>query len=223
MGLEASTYLDGLNVAWPLGTDAKSQGDDHIRLLKNVLINTFGAIAAADPFIKHDGTIAMTAALNMNTQLINGVVDPVSAQDAATKAYVDTGGVFLATGDELLCRLFTHTVIPAGFTIGTTANKAVKIIGNAAAIADGGTNTFDTALVNAVSSSAAGAHTHTYSGTTSVYSGLLVGALSNQSWDLNGQTHSHTFSGTTSGASATHQHTTTLAVQHREFHTLVKV
>jgi len=37
MPLETSTTIDGLNALWPLGTDTKSQGDDHLRLLKSVL------------------------------------------------------------------------------------------------------------------------------------------------------------------------------------------
>lgn len=41
MGLEVATYLSGLNSAWPLAGDTKSQGDDHLRLIKSVLIATF--------------------------------------------------------------------------------------------------------------------------------------------------------------------------------------
>jgi len=41
------------------------------------------------PFLLLDGTRAMTGALDMGTNQINNVVDPVVAQDAATKAYVD--------------------------------------------------------------------------------------------------------------------------------------
>lgn len=41
MGLETGTYIDSLNTAWPLGTDAKSAGDDHIRLIKATIKATF--------------------------------------------------------------------------------------------------------------------------------------------------------------------------------------
>jgi len=37
MGLETASYIDQLVAANPLGTDSKSQGDNHIRLLKSVL------------------------------------------------------------------------------------------------------------------------------------------------------------------------------------------
>lgn len=44
MGLEAltsSTYVAGLTAEWPTAGEPKSQGDDHIRLIKGVLKNTF--------------------------------------------------------------------------------------------------------------------------------------------------------------------------------------
>ena len=42
MGLETGTYVDDLNAANPVGaTDLKSQGDDHLRLVKSVLKSTF--------------------------------------------------------------------------------------------------------------------------------------------------------------------------------------
>lgn len=37
MPLENSNTVAGLNPTWPLGSDPKSQGDDHLRLIKNVL------------------------------------------------------------------------------------------------------------------------------------------------------------------------------------------
>ena len=41
MGLETGTYVADLNAANPTSTDPKSQGDDHLRLVKSVLKNTF--------------------------------------------------------------------------------------------------------------------------------------------------------------------------------------
>lgn len=41
MGLETGTYINDLDVANPPGTDKKKQGDDHLRLIKTVLKNTF--------------------------------------------------------------------------------------------------------------------------------------------------------------------------------------
>src|SRR5882757_3599169 len=41
-------------------------------------------------WIKKDGSVAMTGALNMGSQLINFVGNPSISTDAANKAYVDT-------------------------------------------------------------------------------------------------------------------------------------
>ena len=46
MPIEAATTIATLNPLWPLGTDPKSQGDDHIRLTKNVLQTDFAALVA---------------------------------------------------------------------------------------------------------------------------------------------------------------------------------
>jgi len=47
MAVESATNIPGLNVLWPLGTDAKAEGDDHIRLIKSVLKAEFPAGSAA--------------------------------------------------------------------------------------------------------------------------------------------------------------------------------
>lgn len=47
MGLEAATYISQLDSANPLGTDLKQQGDDHLRLIKAVLLASFPNIGGA--------------------------------------------------------------------------------------------------------------------------------------------------------------------------------
>lgn len=41
MGLETGTYIEDLAPGNPLGTDPKSQGDDHLRLIKACIKNSF--------------------------------------------------------------------------------------------------------------------------------------------------------------------------------------
>lgn len=47
MGLETGTFINDLVVTNPLGTDNKSLGDDHLRLIKNTVKNTFPGMAGA--------------------------------------------------------------------------------------------------------------------------------------------------------------------------------
>lgn len=41
MAVESTTKISGLNAAWPLGTDIKSEGDNHLRLIKSTLQAVF--------------------------------------------------------------------------------------------------------------------------------------------------------------------------------------
>lgn len=70
MGLEAATYIHQLDPANPIGgSDPKSQGDDHIRLTKSTLQNTFpnveGEVTASHAELNIlDGVTATAAELN---------------------------------------------------------------------------------------------------------------------------------------------------------------
>lgn len=45
MGLEVVNNIGDLNPAWPLGTDPKSQGDDHLRNVKGAIVTDLGSLA----------------------------------------------------------------------------------------------------------------------------------------------------------------------------------
>ena len=63
MPLESGTYIDDLVATNPTGTDTRRQGDDHIRLIKKTLLNSFPNI---------DGAVTATPAqLNLTTDPTN--------------------------------------------------------------------------------------------------------------------------------------------------------
>jgi hypothetical protein len=62
MALESTTYINGLVATNPTGTDPKSQGDDHIRLVKSAIKNTF-------PNITGQVTATHTELNNIQTDL----------------------------------------------------------------------------------------------------------------------------------------------------------
>ena len=80
MALESTTYIDGLVATNPTGTDPRSQGDDHIRLVKSAVAATFPNIAGAmtathTELNKIDGYTGTTAELNYNDVPTLGTVE----------------------------------------------------------------------------------------------------------------------------------------------------
>lgn len=70
MALESGTYINSLVATNPVSSDPKSQGDDHIRLIKSAILATWpninGAVTASDEELNIlDGVTASTAELNI--------------------------------------------------------------------------------------------------------------------------------------------------------------
>lgn len=87
MGLETGTYIDSLNTSNPGATDSVAQGDDHIRLVKSTIKNTFpnvtGAMTATHTELNLlDGCTANTAELNYVDIATLGTVEASKAVTA---------------------------------------------------------------------------------------------------------------------------------------------
>lgn len=74
MGLETASFISGLTPSWPTATDPKSQGDDHLRLIKAVLQASFPNASKAFYFPTAEaisGTQVLDATDMNNTQYVD--------------------------------------------------------------------------------------------------------------------------------------------------------
>lgn len=97
MPLEEATYISGLNASNPLGTgDPKSQGDDHLRLLKSTILATFPAITGAVTATHTELNILAGATLSTaELNILDGVT--LSASQINQAAQKDAANTFTAT------------------------------------------------------------------------------------------------------------------------------
>jgi microcystin-dependent protein len=94
MALETATFISGLTTTWPTASDFKSQGDDHIRLIKGVLQATFPNGSRAFYFPTAEvttGTLALDATDNQNTVLVDTTAGNVTVTLPAGLATTDKG------------------------------------------------------------------------------------------------------------------------------------
>lgn len=178
MALETVSYIGSLVASNPISTDTVSQADDHIRLIKQVLLNTFPNLTGQvtlnqaqmnNPIPK--GVISMWYGAIANipsgwaicdgTNETPNLIDKFIVGAGDTYAVAATGGdVVSGTGGD-----HTHSLVSAGahdhggvtgavasFSTGT-AGVALATSNHTHSITSGGTHTHS---VNAV-----GTHTHT--------------------------------------------------------------
>lgn len=90
MGLETASYITGLNTSWPLAGDTKSQGDDHLRLLKSVLTLTFPNASKAF-YIPSAEAFSSTITLDATDQNNLVMVDTTAGDIACTLPTLASG------------------------------------------------------------------------------------------------------------------------------------
>jgi microcystin-dependent protein len=138
MGLETGTYISDLDPTFPLHTDGLGQIDSHLRLIKDVLQNTFPNI---------DGPVTSTPTdLNFGVVPVNSIIDnDGDPADLPGNWHVCDGSSYTAPN----ATTYTLPDLRDKFTIGASATKAVTTTGGAASV------TPTVTIANA------GAHTHT--------------------------------------------------------------
>lgn len=117
MGLETGTYISDLVATNPTPDDPKSQGDDHLRLIKSALLQSLGGFPGAVQRTGVDGgaanayTVAMTPSLVAYGSRMTIVFSPVAANTGTSTMKVDglaalplrsVTGAELVSGDLLV-------------------------------------------------------------------------------------------------------------------------
>lgn len=142
MTVETATYIDDLNSSYPAGSDQKLEGDNHIRLLKAVLLATFPNIAG------------IVSASHTELSLLNGLTA------TSTELNLLHGITALSSTDDVIDNFpsgtlmtFQQTSAPTGWTKSTTHNdKAFRVVSGTAS--SGGSAAFSSVfgLLKATSS-----------------------------------------------------------------------
>ncbi len=188
MGLEAATYVNQLVGTNPLADDQVAQGDDHIRLIKAVLLATFPSVAGA--------ITASPTELNILDGITAGGVIPTGVAKFFYMAAAPTGWTRDATVDDKALRVVSGAGTGTG---GTWVVSGIAADSHVLTEAELAAHTHTT-VANAD-------HTHTFtvystgvggsyprSGTVDDYSGPTTSS----------GTHTHTLTNTGGGLGHTH-------------------
>lgn len=199
MALETATYIAQLNSANPTSTDTVSQADDHLRLIKNVLKNTFPNL---------DQPVTASPA-QINSPVPKGLISLWSGSLVTIPA-----GWVLCDGNNSTPDLRNRFVVGAGdvYSVGNTGGATTQTLSVSNIPAH-------THTISGISG-AAGGHTHTINdpGHVHAYTGVATytggpGGGGGYAYGANGYNtgvsgtgisinaaadHTHAFSGTTS-------------------------
>lgn len=192
MALEQATYIASLNSSNPLSTDTVSQADDHLRLIKQVLLNTFPNLNAP---------VTSTPA-QLNTPIPSGFIGMWSGALNA----IPTGWL-LCNGTNGTPDLRDRFIVGAGnnYAVGTTGGAATVTLTEAQMPSH--THSITATLA------AAGAHTHTITDPGHTHSYVSPGGVgtlgTNIGLSVTGATTGASVTGISINSAGEHTHTVT--------------
>ena len=141
MPLETGDYINDLVVTNPPGTDPKSQGDDHLRLIKDTLQNSLGGFAGAIVRSGTDGgavnayTVTTTIPVVAYTERMIIVFSPTVLSTGActlnvsglgVKDLKDTNGNALISGDLVVGAVYAAMYISGEFRLTSLTENYVN-------------------------------------------------------------------------------------------------
>ena len=126
MTVESATYIDDLNPSYPAGTDQKSEGDNHIRLIKDVLQTTFPGITGAVTATQDELNLLAGTTITTTEQLNGPTL--MTAVTSASGTYVDFTGVpaWAKRITVMVADLSSNGTSPLLLRIGDTSGIAVS-------------------------------------------------------------------------------------------------
>ena len=198
MTIETATKPSELDPSFPAGSDYKSEGDNHIRLIKSVMKGTFGAVDSIANQTVMDAGVSSTALTTVDV-----VAAYVAAQIASALAF--------ATG---MIVAFPSTTIPSGWSecdggaLSRTDNASLFAIVGTTFGAGDGSSTFNKPNLQ-------GKFIRGYDNGAGIDASRVFGSDQSDSYKSHTHTAStasagdHYHTGTTSGAGG-HAHTFTL-------------
>lgn len=140
MALETGDYLANLDPANPTGADPKSGGDDHLRLLKAVLLNSFVGftgtvlVSGVDGGVENAYTLTPARPLKAYTERTMVIFRPLVPNSGAVtlnisalgpKDVVSVAGVALVAGDLTAGRYYTAFYDGAKFRLDNVTQNYV--------------------------------------------------------------------------------------------------
>lgn len=145
MALESSTYIDGLVPTNPTSSDGLSQGDDHLRLLKSTLKNSFpnvsGAVTATHTELSYTDGVTSSIQTQIDTKAplasptFTGTVVLPSTTSVGNVSSTELGyldGVTSSLQTQLDAKANTSSLgTAASLNVGTSANNIVQLDGSA--------------------------------------------------------------------------------------------